>query len=92
MADLPNALTTLAVGQFKLLTPWETVVTAYVNDRELTFACQGGPVCQEFKAVVRFSNTPFLGYHGHTTDPRGFNVSFDPVGEYPSVEISISGK
>lgn len=90
MADTPIASTELVIGDFRLVTPEETIIRAYQDDREITVICDTGTVYQEFKAVFRFrlSDLPWSGYRGHTTSPEGFGLLSYEMDDQLWIEIS----
>ncbi len=90
MPDISQTASVLRTGTFILKTPWDAVVTSYTDEREGSFICQIGDDEVNFKAVVRFTDSPLPGYKGHSTDPSGFKLYFDPGdgGRVPRVVIT----
>lgn len=67
----------LPIGSFPLVTPWEALHGAWVDDRSVTIAFSDGVGLRSVEAVFRFSTSPAAAsvppeLRGHSLDPDGY--------------------
>lgn len=74
---------TLPTGTFALLTPWEAIHGAWVDERAVDIKFSDGSIDHSAQAVFRLSSSPTtdlkvkntpLELRGHTLEPNGFQL------------------